>query len=117
MTISTIQTLLYNLGTICPKVRQLPPPVGGFFHVRDFTRRNGGIYAVFHFRYHYFADPCCCPRRWPWRVGRGEFAGGLRLGQPRCKKPGYEAAHGWRRHHRPRHYADPPAVRPVLRAA
>ena len=31
------------------------------------------------------------------------------------KEPGYEAAHGWRRHHRARHHSDPPAVLPVLR--
>lgn len=41
------------------------------------------LYAVLFFCHRHFADPRCGPRRWPWRVGRGEFAGGLRLGQPR----------------------------------
>ena len=35
--------------------------------------------------------------------------------QSRFQKPGHEAAHGGRRHHPARHYADPSAVRPVLR--
>ena len=35
--------------------------------------------------------------------------------KPRREEPGYEAAHGWRRHHRARHHSDPPAVLPVLR--
>ena len=33
----------------------------------------------FRFCHHHFADPCDCPRRWPWRVGRGQSAGGLWL--------------------------------------
>lgn len=44
------------------------------------TPENRRLYAVFHIRYHYFADPRNCPRRWPWRVGRGQPAGGLWLG-------------------------------------
>ena len=47
MTISTIQTLLYNLGTICPKVRQLPPPVGGFFYGRGIAPGEREEYMQF----------------------------------------------------------------------
>ena len=40
---------------------------------------NRRLYAVFRFCHHHFPDPCDCPRRWPWCVGRGQSAGGLWL--------------------------------------
>ena len=40
---------------------------------------------------------------------------GYGSGQSWFQKPGYEAAHGGRRHHPAGHHPDPSAVRPVLR--
>ena len=78
------RTPLYkqHFGTNCPKVRQAPPARAAFF-MSGYSPVKWRLYAVLFFCHRHFADPCCCPRRWPWRVGRGEFAGGLRLGQPR----------------------------------
>ena len=78
------RTPLYkqHFGTNCPKVRQAPPARAAFF-MSGYSPEKWRLYAVLFFCHRHFADPRCGPRRWPWRVGRGEFAGGLRLGQPR----------------------------------
>ena len=52
------------------------------------------LYGVLFFCCRYLTDPGCGSRRWSWRVGRCQSAGGLRLGQPRLKKPGHETAYG-----------------------
>ena len=62
-----------------PEVRTLPPYTGRLFSWPGIARRKGVIYAVFRFCHQHFADPRYCPRRWPWRVGRCQPAGGLRL--------------------------------------
>ena len=75
---------IMHFGTNCPKVWQAPPVWAAFF-MSGASPEKGRLYAVFRFCYQHFADPRCCPRRWPWRVGRGEFAGRLRFRQPRCQ--------------------------------
>lgn len=55
------------------------------FFMAGYIPENRRLYAVFRFCHQHFADPCDRPRRWPWRVGRGQSAGGLWLGQPRRK--------------------------------
>ncbi len=61
---------------------RLPPARAAFF-MAGYIPENRRLYAVFRFCHHHFADPCDCPRRWPWCVGCGQSAGGLWLGQPR----------------------------------
>ena len=68
-------------GKVAPDSR-LPPARAAFF-MAGYIPENRRLYAVFRFCHHHFADPCDCPRRWPWRVGCGQSAGGLRFGQPR----------------------------------
>ena len=77
--------------------------------------QKGNVYGIFRFCYHDFADFGCCAGRWPGRVGRCQSAGGVRFRQSGLQKPGYEAAHGGRRHHPAGHHPDPSAERPVLR--
>ena len=69
-------------GKVAPDSR-LPPARAAFFMAGALSPENRRLYAVFRFCHHHFADPCDRPRRWPWRVGRGQSAGGLWLGQPR----------------------------------
>ena len=95
--------------------RNLPPKRAAFFMAGDNPGEMEDIWNSFASAIDDFADPCCCAGRWPGRVGRCQSAGGLRLGQPWLQKPGYEAAHGGRRHHPAGHHPDPSAVRPVLR--
>ena len=68
-------------GKVAPDSR-LPPARAAFF-MAGYIPENRRLYAVFRFCHHHFADPCDCPRRWPWRVGRSQSAGGLWLGQSR----------------------------------
>ena len=94
--------------------RNLPPKRAAFFMAGTIPEK-WRIYGIFRFCYHDFADPRCCAGRWPGRVGRCQSAGGVRFRQPWLQKPGYEAAHGGRRHHPAGHHPDPSAERPVLR--
>ena len=53
------------------------------FFMSGYSPEKWRLYAVLFFCHRHFADPCCGPRRWPWCVGRGEFAGRLWQRQPR----------------------------------
>ena len=61
-------------GKVAPDSR-LPPARAAFF-MAGYIPENRRLYAVFRFCHHHFADPCDRPRRWPWRVGRGQSTGG-----------------------------------------
>ena len=83
MMTSTIQTPLHKrFETKCPEVCNLPPARAAFL-LPGKTRRNGGLYGIFLICNRHFTDPRYRSRRWPWRMGRGQSAGGLWLGQPR----------------------------------
>ena len=80
MMTSTIQTPLHKrFETKCPEVCNLPPAWAAFL-LPEKSRRNGGLYGIFLICNRHFTDPRYRARRWPWRVGRGQSAGGLRLG-------------------------------------
>ena len=80
MMTSTIQTPLHKrFETKCLEVCNLPP-VWAAFLLPGKSRRNGGLYGIFLICNRHFTDPRYCARRWPWRVGRGQSAGGLWLG-------------------------------------
>ena len=53
---------------------------GGFFHGRGLAPEKWRTYAVFCFCRYYPANSRRGAGRWPCRVGRGQSAGGLRLG-------------------------------------
>ena len=88
MTTWTTRTLLYSFWW--PEV-EAAAYQGGFFHGRGLTPEKRRIYAVLLYRCYYFADPCCGPGRGPCRMGRGQSAGGLRLGQRCGQVAGHQA--------------------------
>ena len=79
MTTSTTRTPLYNLWSRCPE-DQLPPEMAAFFMAGALPPEKRRTYAVFCFCRYYPANPRRGTGRWPCRVGRGQSAGGLRLG-------------------------------------
>ncbi len=50
------------------------------------------MYGIFYKRNRHFEGTGYRAGRWPWRVGRYQPAGRLRLGQPRLKKSRHETS-------------------------